>query len=94
MMKNNDWVVTDPSCNQKMKKISETCFLFQEDRTVNPITRETKPFVATINLNDYSRKEIIEHCNAFGYPANQVNDWLENQKELGLIAECIFEMLN
>lgn len=94
MPENSTWTVTDPSCNQQRKTISETLYVFREDRIVNPVTKETEPFEAEINLEDYTWTEIVDYCSPFGYSAKQVDDWLTCGEHLELIAECIFEMTN
>ena len=94
-MKNKtEWVLTDPSCNQYRKTISESpaIFLFKEDRITNPKTGEKEVFEAEINLDDYTWWEIIDSCGSFGYSPKQVDKWLTEGEELDLIAECLFEL--
>ena len=92
MCEDSEWVQTDPSCNQYRKDISETCFIFKEDRVVNPETGETEVFESEIDLEDYSWFKIIEACGSFGYDAKQVDRWLTEGEEFPLIAECLFEL--
>ena len=86
------WIYTDPNCNQYRRDISENEYEFKEDRIINPITKETEKYSTIIDLRDYDLEEIIDICDAFGYSEEQVTMWLNNKKELDLIAECIFEM--
>jgi len=87
-----DWICTDPSCNQYRKDVTETIFMFKEDRIINPVTKETEVFEMEINIDDYTWEEIIDSCNAFGYTATQVDKWLTEGEEFALIAECLFEL--
>lgn len=87
-----EWIQTDPSCNQMMKQLDEKKFLFKENRIANPETGEISVYESEIDLDDYDNAKIIDSCLAFGYSEDQVNEWLTNRKELALIAECIFEL--
>lgn len=86
------WVCTDPSCNQYRKDISETVFLFKEDRIINPETKETKTVEMEINIDNYTWYQIIDACNTFGYTPEQTDKWLTEGEEFALIAECLFEL--
>lgn len=88
------WVQTDASSNQYRKNITDSIFLFREDRIINPITKEKIVYESEINIDDYSWDDIISDCEAFGYKAKQVDKWLTEGEELELIAECIFELEN
>ena len=94
MKKEDNWVCTDPSCNQYRKDISAKVFLFKEDRIINPETKEIEVFESEISLDDYTRTEIFDYCVSFGYNNMQVNEWLCKGINYDLIAECIFEMEN
>jgi hypothetical protein len=93
-MKTNKWIITDPSCNQKRMDISETRFLFAEDRIIDPKTGERETYESEIDLDNYDWFEIVEACEVFGYSAKQVDDWLNTGEEFPLIAECLFELEN
>lgn len=92
METNNEWIVTDPSCNQMYQQINGNTFLFKEDRIINPITKETESFESEICLSDYTQDEMFENVQPFGYSFNEMCDWIDNGNNLALIAECIFEM--
>jgi hypothetical protein len=89
----NGWGITDPSCNQLRKEIIN-CekYAFREDRIINPVTKETELFEDELSINDYDRSELIDSCEAFGYSAKQVNEWLTEGEEIDLILECVFEL--
>jgi len=90
--KENEWICTDPSCNQYRKDISSAIFAFKEDRIINPETKESEKYESIIDINDYTWDEIINACGSFGYNAKQVDKWLTEGEELALIAECLFEL--
>lgn len=93
-MKNRviEWKVTDPSCNQMMKKLDENRFLFKEDRIVNPETKETEIYESEIDLKNYTQEEMFNDVRVFGYSFNEMSSWIDEGFNLDLIAECIFEM--
>jgi len=86
------WVCTDPSCNQYRRDISDGEFEFKENRIIDPVTKETKIYQTTINLEDYEYIEILEACNTFGYTSIEVDNWIDQSINLELIAECLFEL--
>ena len=86
------WVCTDPSCNQYRKDISDTKFLFKEDRVSNPETGETQVYESEIDMVEYTWEAIVDACETFGYTAKQVDKWVRECKETALMAECIFEL--
>ena len=93
----NEWVQTDASCNQYRKYISDTTFLFKEDRIINPETKETEVYESEIDINDYDEKNITSMLASYGY--NKELDGYYYDSELNrvpneIIAECIFEMEN
>lgn len=88
----DQFVCTDPSCNQYRRNITETKFEFKEDRIINPETKETKEYKSIIDIEEYSTEQIIDDCASFGYDAKQVDKWLSEGEEFALIAECIFEL--
>lgn len=93
VLNKNEWVCTDIDTKQYCKQISETIFEFKEQRQINPVTRKTETFQATIDLTEYSLEEMIDTCvNNFGYSKDEVIKWIG--KENALIAECIFEQLD
>jgi len=89
-----EWKITDPSCNQMFKKISDNIFLFKEDRIINPETKEVGTYESEIHLNEYTQDEMFESVSSFGYTFNEMCTWIEQDYNLELIAECIFEMEN
>jgi hypothetical protein len=91
---NQQWKVTDPSCNQMMKVLGDNVFLFREDRVINPETKETEVYESLIDLSDYTQEEMFESVQPFGYSFNEMASWIDNGEDLALIAECIFEMEN
>ena len=86
-------IITDPDCNQTCKQIDVNVFEFEENRVVNPETKETERFSATIDLSEYSHEEMFESVKPFGYSFNEMSTWIDEGENLALIAECIFEML-
>ena len=88
----HDWQCTDPSCNQYRRDINENTFEFREDRIINPETGETIEYRSEICLSDYTQEEMFEDVQPFGYSFNEMCDWIDEGKNLDLIAECIFEM--
>ncbi len=87
-----EWIVTDPSCNQRMKKVGENKFIFKEDRIYNPVTKETYQHESLIDLSDYTQEGMFECVQPFGYSFNEMCTWIDEGRNLDLIAECIFEM--
>lgn len=87
-----EWITTDPSCGQQMKKIAENIFAFKETRIFNPVTKETYLHKAIIDLSDYTQEEMFSCVEAFGYSFNEMCTWIDEGRNLDLIAECIFEM--
>lgn len=88
----NEWIVTDPNCNQRYRQISKFVFEFEEDRILDPVTKETYLYTDEVDLECYTLDEIIDCCSSFGYPKDEVLGWITNGRNLALIAECIFEM--
>lgn len=87
------WIITDPSCNQLMKEIIEdNVYLFREDRIVNPETNETKSFESEMIYDDLNKYEIIDACLAFGYKEEEVSKWIEENENISLMLECVFEL--
>ena len=91
-MKRNEWICTDPSCNQYMKQLGENRFLFKEDRISNPKTKETYAYESEIDLSNYTQEEMFENVEPFGYSFNEMCTWIDEGGDISLIAECIFEM--
>ena len=89
-----DWIITDPSCNQRMKVLTENSFMFKEDRTINPSTGETCEYESVIDLSEYTHEEMFESVSPFGYSFHEMSTWIDEGRNLSLIAECIFEMKN
>lgn len=92
----DEWICTDPACNQYMKKISENVFLFKEDRQIDFFSPLPKyeVYEREINLSDYTQDEMYNDVQAFGYSFNEMCTWIDEGRNLDLIAECIFEMSN
>lgn len=94
-----EWIITDDSCNQMMRHIRFNVYEFKEDRIVgyNTAYGEQYPifeeFKATLDYDDYSMEEIIEACKSFGYSEEQISGWINNEENIPLMLECIFEML-
>lgn len=88
----NEWIVTDPSCNQRCRQISKFVFEFEEDRVSDPVTKETYLYTDEIDLECYTPDEIVDYCNSFGYPEDEVLRWISRGENLALMAECIFEL--
>lgn len=92
---NNDWICTDPDCNQYRRKISEFVYEFVEDRTVNPATDEIEQVYAEIDLREESEDNIKKALQTFGYKYHAglitaPTGVIFHSPEL--IAECIFEL--
>lgn len=88
-----EWIVTDPSCNQRCRQISKFVFEFEEDRVLDPVTKETYLYADKVDLESYTIDEIVDCCSSFGYSEDEVLEWITNGRNLALIAECIFETL-
>jgi hypothetical protein len=88
------WSITDPSCNQMMKKLSDNRFIFKEDRVIDPITKKTETYESEIDLAGYTQDEMFESVQSFGYSFNEMCSWIDDGKDLSIIAECIFELEN
>jgi hypothetical protein len=89
----NEWILTDPSCNQMRKTVVEgKIYLFKEDRIINPKTKETNTYESEMNISDYNKHEIISACKSFGYSDIQIDKWISEGKEIELILECLFEL--
>lgn len=89
------WKQTDPDSNQYCKTIIENEeYEFVEERIIHPITLEKELYQATINLKNYTEKEIFEYCSSYGYEKEEVKSWLDNKENIDLIAECLFESEN
>ncbi len=91
-MGSKGWHQTDPSCNQYRKDLGENKFLFREDRIINPETKETEVYEEEIHLADYTQEQMFVFVETFGYSFNEMCTWIDEGKNLDLIAECIFEM--
>lgn len=89
---NKGWIQTDGSCNQYFKKIDENKFLFREDRLMDPQTNETYVYESEIDLSKYSQEEMFKYVSCFDFSFNEMCTWIDEGKNLNLIAECIFEM--
>ena len=93
-MRKFNWVITDPSCNQKMLcVVPKQVYTFSEDRTNNPITGSKYIFIETLNYKDYTKEELLSACKPFGYTVEQVSGWIKDNKNISLMLECIFEQL-
>lgn len=88
----NEWIITDPDCNQRCRQISKFVFEFEEDRILDPVTKETYRHTDEVDLEYYTPDEIIDYCRSFGYSEDEVLGWITNGRNLALIAECIFEL--
>lgn len=89
-----NWICTDSSCNQYRLDLGGNKFLFKEDRIKDPVTKETYVYESTIDLSNYSQEEMFKDVESFGYSFNEMSTWIDEGKNLDLIAECIFEMEN
>ena len=93
-MKTKKWVITDPSCNQRMKEIKEDrIYEFEEDRIIDPVTGKKEKFNAVLDYEDYDWFELVDACAPFGYMTEQVDKWITEGEEIPLMLECIFEQL-
>jgi len=86
-----EWIVTDPDCKQRYRIVAQNCFLFEEERIVDPVSGRKDIFSAKINLSEHSQDEMFDHVKHFGYSFNEMCSWLDDGVNLSLIAECIFE---
>lgn len=94
-MRTNEWIVTDPSCNQmRLTIIEDEEYIFREDRVINPETGEKEIFQRRIKYSQLTWGEIVNACETFGYNANQVDKWMTEGEEIPLMLECVFELLN
>lgn len=86
------WILTDPSCNQYGKKISDSIYAFREDREIDPKTKEVEVFQSEIDLDDYHPEEIKDAINFFGYDCVEDVEEIYGEEYKWIIAECIFEL--
>ncbi|MDZ7785967.1 MAG: hypothetical protein U5L95_02490 [Candidatus Saccharibacteria bacterium] len=92
-LEQDGWVVTDPSCNQMRKEIIEDkTYAFREDRCIDPLTGETEVFEQEMDYDDYSYREILDACMAYGYTMKQIDKWITEGEEIELMLECVFEL--
>lgn len=94
MENSNEWVCTDSDCNQYRLDLAENVFRFKEERIVDITTGQIYKFEAVINLSDYTQDQMFKSVSAFGYSFNEMCTWIDEGRNLELIAECIFEMRN
>lgn len=90
----NKWIVTDIDCNQQMLQHSSTKFTFKEDRLVDPESGKVEVFEMDINLEDYSKEEIVDCLLSYGYTEQMENMFTDSTGALisnAIIAECLFE---
>lgn len=86
-MKKQNWVITDPSCNQRrLQIIEDEEYIFQEER-------DGKIFKKTLKYSELSWHQLVESCKPFGYEAEQVDKWITEGEEIPLMLECVFEMM-
>lgn len=88
-----NWIVTDGSTGQRMKRLSERHFLFEENRVINPETKETELYEGEINLDEFTEEEMYYYVEPYGYSFEEMKGWITSGKDLNIIAECIFEMM-
>lgn len=87
-----DWIITDPSCNQQMMQIDDYVFEFKESRILDPETKETYTHEGTVDLRQYNLSQMYEFTSSFGYTFDELCEWYVNGVNRALIAECIFEL--
>lgn len=86
-MSKSDWVITDASCNQRRLEVIENEeYIFQEER-------DGKIFEMTLKYSEFSRYQLVNACEPFGYEAEQVDKWITEGEEIPLMLECVFEMM-
>lgn len=92
--KEEGWIVTDPNCNQMYKELEkDKSYIFREERLWNPETQEHRIYLEVMDYQDYTREQILNACvSAFGYPAEEVERWINNGEQIPLILECLFEL--
>lgn len=87
-----DWICTDPDNQQYGRYISERLYEFKENNRYKDINDEGDIIQITININNYSEKDIYEYLSTY-YTIQQIDRMLtggEDEDEW-IIAECIFE---
>lgn len=87
----NEWIKTDDY--QYVKKIDDGIYKIAEVIGVNWIEEE-KPWgisYTTIDLEDWSKDEIIDHINGYGYENIEKVKKLYGDDYEQIIAECIAE---
>lgn len=90
---NTEWIITDPDTNQRYRKILDDpmTLVFKEDR-LDPITGEKEVYGSIMCLDDHTRDEILDACEAFSYEPSEVIKWLNSGENTELILECLFEL--
>jgi hypothetical protein len=86
---NDGWIMLEEGTNKMYRKITEDEYEFSE----HVITPETDLGIVTrrLNIQHYTKFEIIEYCEPFGYHAqNQIAKWLDNGTHTVEMLECIF----
>jgi hypothetical protein len=90
-MKNQDnWICTDPYNKQYGRKIADGKYEFRERNRFHKINDEGREIEITINLSDYSEKEIENHISAYYSSLDELKEIYGEDSEW-IIAECIFE---
>lgn len=85
-----DWVCTDADNEQYGRQISEKVFDFKELNRGLLGYEEGEFIYLRINLNEYSRKQILNHILAY-YDSIEQIETLYGDDSNWIIAECIFE---
>jgi len=89
-----EWICTDPDCNQYRKYLGGNSWVFKEDRIINPETKEIGIFECEIDLDDYTWWDIVDYCMPFGFKPQEIDKWLVEGVHYEYMAEMIFELQN
>ena len=84
-----EWICTDPDTEQYGRQISERVFEFKEKMYLEEVD-DDKVVQMTINLDDYTEKEVEDHISAYYEDLNEIFN-IYGEDSNWIIAECIFE---
>lgn len=87
-MENNEWICTDPDCNQWGRKVGERTYEFKQDNKYGEVVVTEQ---LTIDLNEWTPPEIEDHLSAYDWSIEQLKEENDLEDAEWLMAECIFE---
>lgn len=83
------WIITDPDCAQRIKMVDRNTFqCIQLIQFPDGLVRIAE---STVNLSDYSAKELLSEVQPFGYTNTVQICKSPDTTTRRIIAECVFE---